>query len=106
MKRKIDLNTWNRKEHYHFFRSFDEPYYGITVQVDHTELYRKAKAENVSFYLAYLHCFLAAVNNSEPFRIRIIEGEPYMFERIHLSATVDRPDGTFGFSYIDIIPTS
>ncbi|MGB3180365.1 MAG: chloramphenicol acetyltransferase [Cyclobacteriaceae bacterium] len=100
MKRRIELDTWKRKEHFEFFSQFDEPYYGVAIKVDCTTLYHTAKAAGHSFYLAYLHRFLAAINAAEALRTRIIDGQPYIFERIDVSATVDRPDGTFGFSYI------
>ena len=36
MKQKIDLSTWNRKEHFEFFCTFEEPFFGITTQIDMT----------------------------------------------------------------------
>ena len=27
--KKLDLQNWNRKEHYEFFKNFDNPYFGI-----------------------------------------------------------------------------
>jgi chloramphenicol O-acetyltransferase type A len=34
MKQKIDLATWNRKEHFEFFSTFEEPFFGITTPID------------------------------------------------------------------------
>lgn len=34
MKRKIDVEHWERKELFNFFKDFDEPYYGITAPLD------------------------------------------------------------------------
>ncbi|WP_296685040.1 chloramphenicol acetyltransferase [Flavobacterium sp.] len=100
MKQKLDLDTWNRKEHFLFFKQMDEPFYGITTTIDCTQAYTKAKALGISFFSYYLHKTLAAVNAIENFRYRIIEDEVYLFDVIDASATVMREDKTFGFSYM------
>ena len=101
MKQKLDLNTWNRKEHFLFFKQMDEPFYGITTTIDCTKAYAKAKSLGVSFFTYYLHKTLSAVNAVDNFRYRIIEGEVYVFDQIDASATVMREDKTFGFSYMN-----
>jgi chloramphenicol O-acetyltransferase type A len=40
------------------------------------------------------------VNQCPAFKLRIEDGRPVRYDRIDASATVDRPDGTFGFSNI------
>ena len=100
MKQKLDLNTWNRKEHFLFFKQMEEPFYGITTTIDCTKAYAKAKELGVSFFSYYLHKTLSAVNAIENFRYRIIEDEVYVFDVIDASATVMREDTTFGFSYM------
>ena len=100
MKQKLDLNSWNRKEHFLFFKQMEEPFYGITTTIDFTQAYANAKALGVSFFSYYLHKTLSAVNAIENFRYRIIEDEVYIFDQIDASATVMREDKTFGFSYM------
>jgi chloramphenicol O-acetyltransferase type A len=100
MKQKLDLNSWNRKEHFLFFKQMEEPFYGITTTIDCTKAYAKAKVLDVSFFSYYLHKTLSAVNAVENFRYRIIENEVYIFDVIDASATVMREDTTFGFSYM------
>jgi chloramphenicol O-acetyltransferase type A len=100
MKQKLDLNSWNRKEHFLFFKQMDEPFYGITTTIDCTQAYAKAKVLGISFFSYYLHKTLSAVNAVENFRYRIIEDEVYVFDLIDASATVMREDTTFGFSYM------
>ena len=100
MKQKLDLTTWNRKEHFLFFKQMEEPFYGITTSIDCTKAYSKAKELGVTFFSYYLHKTLSAVNAIENFRYRIIEDEVYVFDVIDASATVMREDTTFGFSYM------
>ena len=101
MKQKLNLETWNRKEHFLFFKQMEEPFFGITVTIDCTNAYAKSKELGVSFFTYYLHKTLVAVNKIEPFRYRILENEIYIFDRIDASATILRDDKTFGFSQIE-----
>ncbi|MGC4041046.1 MAG: chloramphenicol acetyltransferase [Flavobacterium sp.] len=101
MKTKLDLETWNRKEHFQFFRQMQEPFFGVTVPIDCTNAYAKAKELGISFFTYYLHKTLVAVNSTLAFRYRIIEDEVYVFDAIDASATILREDKTFGFSLME-----
>lgn len=101
MKQKLNLETWNRKEHFLFFKQMEEPFFGITTTIDCTKAYEKSKELGVSFFTYYLHKTLVAVNQIESFRYRILENEIYIFDRIDASATILRDDKTFGFSQIE-----
>ena len=50
MKQKLDINSWNRKEHYLFFEQMEEPFFGITTTIDCSIAYEKSKELNVSFF--------------------------------------------------------
>ena len=43
MKTVIDTDSWKRKEHYEFFSRYEEPFFGITTNVDCTKAYKRAK---------------------------------------------------------------
>ena len=101
MKQKLELETWNRKEHFDFFNKMEEPFFGITTNIDCTIAYENAKKFGVSFFAYYLHKTLIAINSIENFRYRIIDNEVFIFDKIDASATVMRDDKTFGFSYIE-----
>ncbi len=101
MKQKLNIETWNRKEHFLFFSQMEEPFFGVTITVDCTKAYEKANELGISFFTYYLHKTLAAVNSVESFRYRIKDNEVYIFDRIDASATILREDKTFGFSLIE-----
>lgn len=98
MKQKLDLDNWNRKEHFLFFKQMQEPFFGVTVPIDCTTAYTKSKELGISFFAYYLHKTLVAVNSIECFRYRIIDDEVFIFDQIDASATILREDKTFGFS--------
>jgi chloramphenicol O-acetyltransferase type A len=101
MKTKINLETWNRKEHFLFFKQMEEPFYGITTTIDCTKGYNESKKLGISFFTYYLHQTLMAVNAVENFRLRICNEEVFLFDSISASATVMRADQTFGFSLME-----
>ena len=100
MKKKIDVEKWKRREIYRFFKDYNEPYYGITMDLECTAAYNFSKSKKISFFLYYLHLVLKAVNMTEAFKYRIEGDELFLYDVINGSATIDRDDGTFGFSYI------
>ena len=101
MKTKINIETWNRREHFLFFKQMEEPFFGITTTIDCTRGYEEAKKLGVSFFVYYLHKTLVAVHAVENFRYRIDNDEVVLYETICASATVMRADKTFGFSYME-----
>lgn len=104
MKQEIDIANWNRKEHYQLFTQFEEPFFGVTIRVDCTHAYATAKAQQRSFFLYYLYQTLKAANEVEAFRYRIADGKVFRYDQVHASPTINRPDGTFGFAYINYDP--
>lgn len=99
--KKIDISTWKRKQHFEFFNQFEEPFFGVTWQVDMTAAKRLAKNKGISLFTYYLHKSLAAAIHIENFRYRITpEGEVVLRDTVNASATIMRENETFAFSYI------
>ena len=101
MKQILDIDKWARKDHFHFFRQFEEPFFGITAAIDCTRAYEVSKERDGSFFLYYLYKSLLAANFIAPFRYRIIEDEVWIYDQVNASPTINRPDGTFGFAYMN-----
>ena len=98
---KIDIASWKRRAHFEFFSQFEEPYFGITWQVDMTLAKQHAKEQGVSLFIYYLHMSLEAAMAIENFKYRITaDNEVVLLETISASATLMRDNETFGFSYI------
>jgi chloramphenicol O-acetyltransferase type A len=103
MRKVIDIDNWNRKEHFNFFSQFSEPFFGVTIKMDCTKAYSKAKEKQVSFFLYYLYRALKAANEIDNFKYRIVDNQVYEFDTINASPTINRPNGTFGFAYMDYV---
>jgi len=95
----VDIDRWNRKEHFEFFSQMASPYFGFTTEVDCTQAYDMAKRNGYSFFAYYYHKSMVAINTVEELKLRIIDGQVIQFDTVHAGSTIGRPDGTFGFSF-------
>src|SRR6516225_9255839 len=98
-RQQIDLETWERKATFNFFKGFTEPFHGVCVRVDCTETFQYAKEHELSVSFALFHRCLVAAHQVENFRTRIVDGVAWRYDRIHGGSAVGRPNGTIGFAY-------
>ncbi len=104
MKKAINLQNWNRREHFEFFKSFEEPFFGIVTDIDCTAAFNKCKENKISFFLYYMFHSIYAINQVEEFKYRI-EGENiFCYDVVHPSSTIGRDDETFGYSFFEYRP--
>lgn len=52
----LDMSTYARIDHFNYFRGKQNPFMGVTVNVDVTELVSACRRAGCSFYLAFIHC--------------------------------------------------
>lgn len=95
MRKVIDIQNWNRKEEYQFFRTFFNPMISVTVEVDCTMAYRRAKELQVPFSLYYMHAAVTAANQFEEFRYRQEGEEVVLYDRIDLITPIQTDDGSY-----------
>lgn len=97
--RKIDPNTWSRREIFDFFSKISNPFYSVTFNVDVTEVYAYAKRSGLSFYYALVYLVTKAVNSVEAFRYGIVDGELVLFDERSQSFT-DLKKGSESFHIV------
>ncbi|MEN8187256.1 MAG: CatA-like O-acetyltransferase [Bacteroidota bacterium] len=95
----FDINSWNRKTQYEFFKSYDDPFFNLTTNLNVTNLYKYCKNNDISFFLACLHLALESANEITEFRLRIIDDQVYVFDSIDIGSTVLNEDKSFSFCY-------
>ena len=103
-RQKINLETWERRAAFHFFKDFTEPYHGVCLRVDCTATYRYAKQHRLSVFLSLLHRSLVAAQQVENFRTRIVDGTVWLYERINGGSAVGRANGTIGMGHYQFRP--
>lgn len=96
---QIDLSTWERRPLFELFNGYSEPYHGVCVRVDCTETSHYAKDHQLSVFLSLLHRSLLAANNTETFRLRVVDGAVWSYKTIHGGSAVGRSNGTIGFAH-------
>jgi chloramphenicol O-acetyltransferase type A len=105
MSRFLDIDSWNRRSHFEFFKDFEQPFFGLCTDVDVSVTYESTRRQAVSsFFLTCLYCSIQASNEVEAFRYRLRGDAVFVHDVIHGSSTVLRDDGTFGFAYFDFSP--
>ena len=93
--KRIDLETFPRRSHFEFFKSYAYPYMGITANVDVTNLYKAAKELGGSPFLAFLWAAANAANSVPELRQRIVDDGIVEYDHCDTAHTVALPDGTF-----------
>lgn len=99
MPQKIDIDTWKRKDLFNFFKEYQDPFFNITGQVDVTELYYQCREDGHSLFLSSLYFAVHTANLIEEFRMRLKDGELFVYDRIEAGCTILHEDNTFGFCY-------
>jgi len=102
---EVDLDNWNRKTTFQFFKDFEDPFFNITAHLDATGLYEFCKDRKLSFSLANLFYSLLTANGIREFRIRLSEGKLIEFDKIHATQTILNDDETFSFAYFELKDT-
>lgn len=102
MFQEIELEKWNRKSTFEFFRNFGDPFFNITANLDATKLYRTCKNNHLSFALASLFYSIQTANEIREFRIRLANDKLIEFDRIHATQTILNEDETFSFCYFQL----
>jgi chloramphenicol O-acetyltransferase type A len=104
MSTYLDLESWPRRPHFDFFRSYESPFWDVCTNVDVTALAARCRGENgPSFAPAAIYFSLRAANAVENLRYRLRGDRVLVHERIHGSSTILRPNETFGFAYFDFL---
>ncbi|HMS39481.1 MAG TPA: CatA-like O-acetyltransferase [Pyrinomonadaceae bacterium] len=97
----VDVENWNRKTTFEFFKDYEDPFFNLTANLDATRLYRFCKENNLLFSLANLFYSLQTANEIKEFRFRLIDESVAEFETIHATQTFLNDDETFSFSYYE-----
>ncbi len=101
MLHEVDVDTWERKSTYDFFRDYADPFFNIAANLDVTRLYRFCKDTNLAFSLAGLFLSLQTANEIREFRLRILGEKVVEFDQVHATQTILNDDETFSFCYFE-----
>ncbi|MGI9056703.1 MAG: CatA-like O-acetyltransferase [Pyrinomonadaceae bacterium] len=97
----VDIEKWNRKTTYEFFKDYDDPFFNITANLDVTALSDFCKQNALSLSLANLFYSLQTANEIREFRLRLFDDRVIEFDKIHATQTILNEDETFSFCYFE-----
>ncbi|KEI98625.1 chloramphenicol acetyltransferase [Clostridium botulinum A2B3 87] len=83
----IDFNDFERKEHYKFFESVDNPQFNICMNIDVTNFLRFVKSNKISFYYSMIYASTHVMNEIKDFRYKIRDGKIILHDSLQPSFT-------------------
>lgn len=99
--RKIEMNTWDRREIYDFFSKVSNPFYMVSFIVDITELKTFTKRHNCSFYYSLIYLCSKALDGVENFLYTCRNGEVYLLDE-RVPSFTDRKSNSELFHIVSI----
>ena len=92
--RAISLENDQRRAHFAYFSTMQNPYVGLTAEVEAGAILGACHRHGWPFSLVMVWCTGRAVNAVPALRQRILNGGVVEFDRCDTSHTVLRPDGS------------
>lgn len=93
--KEIDIENWNRKNTYNWFKTFSNSTYGVNVKLNVTSLVKLSKLRKESFFTNMLFIVMKSLNSIDAMRMRYENGVPIIYDEINPSFTVMTESGTF-----------
>ncbi len=105
--RTVDMSRESRRDQFAYFQTLSNPYVGVTVQVDVTELAVWCRERGTSFFLAMLYAAVRAANGVPELRRRIREFLPYAAaeqERVKAAPTLEDGEDGESLFFVSCVP--
>ena len=97
----VDMSRDPRRDQFAYFQTLTNPYVGVTVQVDVTDLSERCRETGASFFLAVLYAAVRAANGVPELRRRIRGDRVAEYDRCPSSHTVALSDGTYCYCRLE-----
>lgn len=104
MYKIINKNELKKINQYNWFKTFANPCYGFDVKMDVTNVVKYSKSTNTSFFINVLYLITIGLSSIEEMRIREVNGEIRLYDKINPTFTVMTKVGLYenaGFKMID-----
>lgn len=104
MYKVIKKNELKKIKQYEWFKTFSNPCYGFDVKMDVSNVIEYSKATKTSFFINVLYLITIGLSSVEEMRLREVNGEIRLYDRINPTFTVMTKSGLYenaGFKMID-----
>lgn len=93
----INIAKWPRRSQYLFFRTYRNPHFSVTADVDVTRLMVDLKPSGTPVFNACLFAITGAANDVSEFKTRFDAKQVYQCDEVGASITVPIEDRKFAF---------
>ncbi|WP_423363072.1 CatA-like O-acetyltransferase [Mycoplasma sp. P36-A1] len=100
--KEIDLNKWDRKDHFEGYLKMANPCYGINVRIDVTKLVKRCKENKESFFINMLYICSNEMMKIEEFKMRIVDNKPYIYNNYQVSFSIMNDYGYYVIREVDL----
>ena len=83
--KEINLDNWDRKEHFNFFIKSDLPFYNVNFNIDITGLKEQTKLHGLSLNNSLIYLTTKTLNKINNFLYRVNNGQVVQYEKINPS---------------------
>ncbi|HJA72042.1 MAG TPA: chloramphenicol acetyltransferase [Candidatus Lachnoclostridium stercoravium] len=103
---KIDMDNWERREHYYYYRDFIKTRYNLCGEIDITGLLSQIREKRLHFYLVFLYVVIHTVNEIKELRMCLDQdGALGYWDVCHPSYTIfHKDDLTFSDIWTEYSP--
>ena len=98
---KIDIETWDRKDHFNFFKMVPYPIYNICFDIDISRLKGYTQDKSLSFNLSMIFIVTESLNEIDNFRYRLRGNDVVLHEALTPSYT-DIAEGSELFKMVTV----
>lgn len=104
--RKIDMETWPRREHFEYYRNNLQCSYSLTARIDVTNILKYAREKKIRIYGCFIYAAAKTVNSMDSMRMMLpLEGGAGVWEVSHPSFTIfHKDDETFSDIWTEYMP--
>lgn len=81
MKKEIDLENWERKEHFEYYSKIATPHYCVAFNIDVTNLLMFTRKNKISFYYSLIYLCTQSINSIDEFLLETENGKVFKVER-------------------------
>lgn len=89
---RIELEKWQRKEHFEHYLKAVPCTYSVTVEVDVTRVVALSQQAQIKFYPLLIFALTQAVNRCVEFRMGMVDGQLVIWDEVHPSYTIFHQD--------------
>lgn len=94
---EINIENWDRRVYFNYFKDYDYPYVGLTANIDITDIYAFIKHNDYPFFLTMMYVVSKAADSVKEFRYRVLNNKVIEIERGIPSYTILLENKTFAY---------